>query len=152
MNEKKFVFAIILAISITVIISAFAVANSLSENNEMALDYTVEENASKAKLLYDELEMKNEFLSIAKTLSDNVYSMLLDGTVVDDAGLNKKISSYNSILATDNWNTFGLEYPENWLGKWYLNKQGIVKFKFASKEIEPGWINDSDVVDYIEVN
>ena len=36
MNEKKFVFAIILAISITVIISVFAVANSLSENNEMA--------------------------------------------------------------------------------------------------------------------
>lgn len=152
MNEKKFVFAIILAISITVIISVSVVITSLNKNSKVALDLAVEENAAKAKLTYDNQEMKEEFLDIAKTLSDSIYSKLLDGTITDEASLREKINTYNNILATNNWDTFGLKYSEKWIGTWYLNEQGFVKFKFAAKSIEPSWINAQDVVDYIVAN
>ena len=37
-----------------------------------------------------------------------------------------------------------MEVPTSWNGKWSVNEKGNVKFKFASKDIEPSWVNDEE--------
>jgi len=157
MKEKIFVSVIITAISLTVVISLIVGISVYNKNKIFVLDasskdYLEEENALKAKSQYDTKEMKQQFLTKAQELSNVIYSKLLDGTVIDDKGLQDFIKNYNRVLATEYWESLGVTYSNQWIGIWYLDNNGFVKFKFATKEIEPSWIQDEDVKDFIVAN
>lgn len=157
MKDKIFVSAVIGIIVLTVAISVIVGVNVYSKNKVYVLDatskdYLEEENALKAKSIYDTKEMKEEFLTITEKLSNTVYSKLLDGTVTDDTSLKSFIANYNKILSTEHWESIGVDYPSEWIGTWYLDNNGFVKFKFATKTIEPEWVQDEEVQDYIVVN
>ena len=157
MKEKIFVSAIISIIVLTVIISITVGVTVYNKDKMYVLDaastdYLEEENALKAKSQYDTKEMKQQFLTKAQELSNVIYAKMLDGTVIDDKGLQDFIQNYNRVLATEYWESIGVTYSNKWIGTWYLDNKGFVKFKFATKEIEPSWIQDEDVKDYIVVN
>lgn len=157
MKDKIFVSVIIGIIVLTIIISVTVGISVYSKNKEFVLDassddYMEEENALKAKSIYDTKEMKEKFLTIAEKLSNAVYSKLLDGTVTDDSTLKSFVNRYNRVLATEDWESINVDYPSEWIGTWYLDNNGFVKFKFATKIIEPTWVQDEDVKDYIVAN
>jgi len=157
MKDKIFVSVIIAAITLTVIISLIVGVSVYNKNKVYVLDassddYMEEENALKAKSIYDTKEMKEEFLTISQKLSNTVYSKLLDGTVTDESTLKSFVNRYNRILVTEDWESIGVDYPSEWIGTWYLDNNGFVKFKFAAKIIEPTWVQDQDVKDYIVAN
>jgi len=157
MKDKIFVSVIIAAITLTVIISLIVGVSVYNKNKVYVLDassddYMEEENALKAKSIYDTKEMKEEFLTISQKLSNTVYSKLLDGTVTDESTLKSFVNRYNRILVTEDWESIGVDYPSEWIGTWYLDNNGFVKFKFAAKIIEPTWVQDEDVKDYIVAN
>lgn len=157
MKDRIFVSVVIGLIALTVAISVVVGVTVYNRNKLFVLDassdeYLEEENALKAKNMYDAKDMKEEFITTAKELSNVVYSKILDGSITDEQSLKKFIEQYNKVLDTDNWENLGLEYPSKWIGKWYLDNNGFVKFKFATNTIEPEWVNDTDVQDYIVVN
>lgn len=154
MNEKKFVFGIIGIISIAIIIALICVIYGINQEERFVLNANEykEENALKAKEQYESEDAKQKFIQQAEQISASIYSKMLDGSIIDETGLSTSIAAYNTILLSNNWDRLGLDYPVQWIGTWFLNEQGFLKFKFKSESIEPNWVNDEDVSDYIELN
>lgn len=155
MNEKRFVLIISAVIALTVIISVIVGINVHNAHKSLELNVDTEyseENALKARNLYNTEDMKNEFLDVAESISSSVSQKLLDGTVIDSASLNKSIQNINEVLSSTNWDTLSLVRPTKWIGTWYLDASGFVKFKFSSKTLEPDWAGDESVSKYIVLN
>lgn len=154
MNEKKFALGIVGIIIISAVISVIVGVSSYNNNKDCVLDansndYIDEEYALKAKEIYDTEQMKQEFIDTATSISSAISSKLLDGSVLNDKELKDAVYKYNKILSSSNWEELGVEKPKDWIGKWQLDENGFLKFKFSSENLQPDWITDSEVQDYI---
>lgn len=101
---------------------------------------------------YNSLEYREMFLNDAKYIEIKLSNLILDGSVTNQTTLDKKVKSINKILKGKSWDKLNMEYIDRWDGNWYLNNDGMVKFKFSSGNIEPKWIKDSDISVYIVKN
>lgn len=155
MNEKRFILVIFSAIALTLIISIIVCINAFSKNVIYTLnvdnEYS-EESALKAKQLYDTSEMKDEFVQTFEEISAVLSSKLLDGTITDEQALRGSIKNINKTLSSNDWSALNLNRPVKWIGTWYLNDNGFLKFKFSSKAFEPSWVNQERVSEYIVLN
>lgn len=154
MNEKRFILIIFSAIAVTVIISTFVCINVFS-NNKYSLEdnenYS-EENALMVKQLYDTSDMEEEFVKTYEEISSVLSSKLLDGSITDEQSLLGEIKYINAVLLSNDWNSLNVVKPVKWLGTWYLDSNGFLKFRFSNKSIEPSWINNKSVSEYIVLN
>lgn len=155
MNEKRFVLLISAVIALTVVISITIGINVHNAHKSLELNVDTEyseENALKVRDMYNTEDMKNEFMDVAESISASISAKLLDGTVTDSTSLNKSIQNINMVLSSANWDTLNLVRPTKWIGTWYLDASGFVKFKFSSKTLEPDWVSDESVSKYIVLN
>lgn len=155
MNEKRFVLLIGTVIALTVVISVIVGINVHNAHKSLELNVDAEyseENALKARNMYNTEDMKNEFMDVAESISASVSAKLLDGTVTDVSSLEQSIQNINAVLSSANWDTLKLVRPTKWIGTWYLDASGFVKFKFSSKTLEPDWVSDESVSEYIVLN
>ena len=152
MNEKRFILVIFSAIALTLIISIIDCINAFSKNATYTLnvdnEYS-EESALKAQQSYDTSEMKDEFVQTFEEISAVLSSKLLDGTITDEQALRESIKNINKTLSSNDWSALNLNRPVKWIGTWYLNDNGFLKFKFSSKAFEPSWVNQECVSEYI---
>lgn len=155
MNEKRFILIIFGAIALTIIISVIVGINVHNSNKSLELNVDTEyseENALKAKEMYNTENMKDEFLNVVRDISQAVSAKLLDGRVTDDASLEASIKNINSVLASNSWDTLNVVRPTKWIGTWYLDSMGFLKFRFSNKTLEPDWVHDESVSEYIVLN
>lgn len=157
MNEKKIIFLVIGVIGLVLIVCSSIVINTYNRNkpfvpNMSKINKIIEQDAYAAKSYYDTEEMKEEFITLLNKTLNAVSDKLLDGTVIDPTSLAQAVTKYNKILASNNWKELNLEFPTKWLGTWWLNDAGILKFKFASKDIEPNWVECNEVKEYVILN
>ncbi len=155
MNDKRFILIIFGAIALTVIISVIVGINVYSSNKSLELNVDEsysEENALKAKDMYSTEKMRQEFLSTAQSISESVTTKLLDGSVTDNASLEASIKNINSVLASNSWDILNIVRPTKWIGTWYLDSMGFLKFRFLNKTFEPDWVHDESVSEYIVLN
>lgn len=101
---------------------------------------------------YNSSEYREMFLNDAKYIEITLSNLILDGSVTNQTTLDKKVKSINKILKGKSWDKLNMEYIDRWDGNWYLDNNGMVKFKFSSRNIEPKWIKDSNVNVYIVKN
>lgn len=101
---------------------------------------------------YNSLEYKEMFLNDAKYIEIKLSNLILDGSVTNQATLDKKVNTINKILKGKSWDNLDMKYIGRWDGNWYLDNNGMVKFKFSSGNIEPKWIQNSDISVYIVKN
>lgn len=155
MNEKRFILIIFGAIALTIIISVIVGINVHNSNKSLELNVDTEyseENALKAKEMYNTENMKDEFLNVVRDISQAVSAKLLDGRVTDDASLEASIKNINSVLASGSWDTLNIVRPTKWIGTWNLDSKGFLKFRFLNKTFEPDWVHDESVSEYIVLN
>lgn len=136
-KKQKLVLMLLL---IPIIISAIIILSNI--NKKIYID----------EKLYTTSQLKEMFLQDAKKIELKVSNLLLDGSVTDQNSLDKKVEKINNWLKKDNWKKLDLVNIDRWNGIWFLDKNGMIKFKFASKEIEPNWIKDNEVAVYIVEN
>lgn len=155
MNEKRFVLIICGVIVLTLIISITIGISVHNSHKSIELDVDArysEEEALKVKDMYNTEDMKREFLDVAENISSSVAAKLLDGSVTDTDSLAINIQNINMILSSSDWGALNLLRPTKWIGTWYLDGAGFLKFRFSSKTFEPDWVNDESVFEYIVLN
>lgn len=155
MNEKRFILIIFGAIALTIIISVIVGVNVSKAHKGLELNVDTEyseENALRAKEIYNTEDMKDEFLNAVQEISQVVSARLLDGRVTDNASLEASIKNINSVLASNSWETLNTVRPTKWIGTWYLDSMGFLKFRFLNKTLEPDWVHDESVSEYVVLN
>ena len=45
-----------------------------------------------------------------------------------------------------------MDNPTYWNGTWSVDNKGKLKFKFSNKKIEPDWISDATVSNFVIAN
>ena len=135
MLENKLYIALgIIVLFILILIIGLGVSN----NKEPV--HNVEENT------------KASFIELKKSIELKVANLMLDGTVVDDESMEEKIEDINSLLEKEKWDKLDITCNVEFAGTWKLDENGMLKFKFDSKGVEPSWIGDTDVSEYIIEN
>ena len=125
LDRKKF---LIFVFSIVVIISVIIIVVSLNKKIEINDSTDISKlNATKycteIKSEYNKDENKNKF--------------------IDDCNkIQEKIAMY--IIEMDN--------TTYWNGTWSVDNKGKLKFKFSNKKIEPDWISDVTVSNFVITN
>lgn len=140
-NIKKYYI-----IAIVVILLLVSVVYIVQNNkNEKAISL----NEDKIDMLKQEYESKKEqFTNMATLLENKISETMLDGTVVDDNSLEKKIESINKILKKENYSKFSVYENNPFRGEFYLNKNGKLRYKFYEDLLKPAWTKDEDVAHY----
>ena len=135
MMENKLYIAIgIIILFVLILVISFNVSNEEQE---------VQQNIEQSKAIF--VEMKN-------TIELKVANLMLDGSVTDNNSMEEKIEDINNLLENERWDKLGIIYNEEIKGNWSLDESGMVKFKFESKDVEPSWIVDTDIKEYIIKN
>lgn len=97
--------------------------------------------------------MKNLFLSDYTVLQNNIGIYIMNNSTMDSNSFSSLIANINKELKKDTWNLGEIQNkPTSWNGKWFVTEEGILKFSFSNKDIEPSWAKDSDVLEKIDLN
>lgn len=150
-NKPIYIFAAILIAIVTIAISV--VVSVYNKNKPIVPDKYIEvtssNDMSKIKIAYEADGKKQEFLDLCSKIELAVANRLLDGTVTNEQELALAISKINDVLKTDDWSYLGLEASTYWMGNWWLDSKGAVKFTFKENNMKPDWAQDEDAKVYI---
>lgn len=95
---------------------------------------------------------KESFIQLKENIELKVANLMLDGTVIDDESMEEKIEDINNLLEKEKWDKLEITCNVEFAGTWRLDKNGMLKFKFDSKGIEPSWVEDTEIKEYIIKN
>lgn len=150
-NKPIYIFAAILiaivTIAISVVVSVYSKNRPIVPNKYIKV--TSLEDMVKIKTAYEEPGKKQEFLALCSKIELAVANRFLDGTVTNEQELALAISKINDVLKTDDWSYLGIESSTYWMGNWWLDSKGAVKFTFKENNIKPDWAQDEDSKVYI---
>lgn len=145
------ILAIILIIAASVVVRAYnrdkGVIPDVSESSSLTT-----RDISKIQEKYDTEDRKKEFKELAEKIHLAVANKLLDGSVTTDDTLSVEIAKINIMFTTSDWEYIKVDYPKFWVGLWHLDKTGKLSFKFKYKDLEPSWITDETVSQFITQN
>ncbi len=158
-NNKNYTINIQrLAISLLVIIAlVIVIVKLVSPAKEIKTGTKIDDlNAKKyADLIlleYEKNGQKEMFLSDYEKVQTKIGVYILNNSTLDDNSFSKISKDLNKELSKDKWGLIDIERPTNWNGKWSINEQGILKFKFNNKDIEPSWKNDTELQNKLIIN
>ena len=63
----------------------------------------------------------------------------MDNMTTDENSFDELYEKINKDLEAGNYTEIESEKLTNWNGSWSIDENGVLKFKFASKDIEPSW-------------
>lgn len=154
-NLKKFVtFMIISIIIIFIIVFAILLFNKkekINENTNIS-QLNVKKYTSEIKEVYELDGKKEKFIEDYYYVQNGVGMYILNNSTLDDGSFESLVEKLNKILDKKDWSEIEMEIPTDWNGKWSINEKGNVKFKFASKDIEPSWLEDENIKSLVELN
>lgn len=151
-NMKKVLTVIIILILIVILILV-NLKKDVNENTNM-LKLNLNKYSTKIKKEYEKnnenLEKVNKFITTQNSLQADIYNYFYSQDDLEDE--NKKQSIINEKLKENN--LYGISNVDitYWRGTWFCDEYGNLKFKFASKKIEPSWIQNKRLEGYIEKN
>lgn len=151
-NLPRFVISICCIILVLVI-----VFNIFSGNKEITANTNIDElNAKKySKQILTEYEkagQKDKFLEDYEKVQTAVGMYILSNSTLEDDSFDKISKDLNKDLLKNDWKIVNEGRPSTWNGKWSINEQGVLKFKFDNKEIEPSWKNDNELSNKLILN
>lgn len=146
-DRRKFFtrITIILSIVLAIILCICAIVNK----DDKSIGNT-ENDYNNVLWMETEEFSKEYFMDVYNKISNAVSQRLLDGTVYNNETLHMAVDKYNNILASKDWSEFGIDTYLNSNGIWYLNSDGILKFKLNSNVTYPAWAADEEVLGKIQ--
>ena len=153
-NKKKFVIAI--AVIAVVLILIFAIkgrgSNIVIDGNTNVLELNANKHAEQIKGYYETDDMKNQFVNEYNSLQNQVW-LYIYNNINDTNTMEKLVAEVNKVLESEDWSLLKVDRNTKWNGLFYMNKDNnTLIFKFANKDIEPTWINDTDISYMFEKN
>ena len=134
LDRKKF---LIFVFSIVVIISVIIIVVSLNKKIEINDSTDISKlNATK----------------YCTEIQEKIGMYIINNSTLDDTSFENLISKLNENLADNNFSIIGMDNPTYWNGTWSVDNKGKLKFKFSNKKIEPDWISDATVSNFVITN
>ena len=150
--SKNMLKILILVFCVALLVFFININKKISDNDNIS-KLNAKSYAVQIKNLYDsnQSERISKFLEDVASIQQDVYNYFYSSKNIDKTNeelqkeVNEKFESGNFSDISDAKLIF-------WNGTWKCDEYGNVVFKFANKDIEPAWIDDSRVSDYIEKN
>lgn len=150
--SKNILKILILVFCVALLVFFININKKISDNDNIS-KLNAKSYAVQIKNLYDsnQSERISKFLEDVAAIQQDVYNYFYSSKNIDKTNeelqkeVNEKFESGNFSDISDAKLIF-------WNGTWKCDEYGNVVFKFANKDIEPAWIDDSRVSDYIEKN
>lgn len=154
LDRKKF---LIFVFSIVVIISVIIIVVSLNKKIEINDSTDISKlNATKycteIKSEYNKDENKNKFIDDCNKIQEKIGMYIINNSTLDDTSFENLISKLNENLSDNNFSIIGMDNSTYWNGTWSVDNKGKLKFKFSNKKIEPDWISDATVSNFVITN
>lgn len=154
LDRKKF---LIFVFSIVVIISVIIIVVSLNKKIEINYSTDISKlNATKycteIKSEYNKDENKNKFIDDCNKIQEKIGMYIINNSTLDDTSFENLISKLNENLADNNFSIIEMDNQTYWNGTWSVDNKGKLKFKFSNKKIEPDWISDVTVSNFVITN
>lgn len=151
-DKKRFITSMLI-ISFFILIVIILCVNIGADSDSNLSKINPKKNSSQLQKKYDTVEMKNLFLSDYTVLQNNIGIYIMNNSTMDSNSFSILIANINKELKKDTWNLGEIQNkPTSWNGKWFVTEEGILKFSFSNKDIEPSWAKDSDVLEKIDLN
>lgn len=150
-NKNKLVIAIILVVLVVIAVIILTKKTDLSKID----DYSkLDANKYSKELLeeYDNEEGKKKFIEDYDYIQGEVGMYIMENFTEEEGSFMSIVNELNEELKKDNWEKIDYEKPKFWNGTYSVDDNGIVKFKFSNKNIEPSWKNDDDLYEKIIFN
>jgi len=113
-------------------------------------------NASKYKneivKLYNRDDQLDKFLIEMSRVQTLVGTYLITNSTLSEDSFSELVKTLNNEINNDKWVKLDSEKSNYYNGKYTIDNNGNVKFKFETKEIEPSWINSENISRYITLN
>ena len=154
LDRKKF---LIFVFSIVVIISVIIIVVSLNKKIEINDSTDISKlNATKycteIKSEYNKDENKNKFIDDCNKIQEKIGMYIINNSTLDDTSFENLISKLNENLADNNFSIIEMDNTTYWNGTWSVDNKCKLKFKFSNKKIEPDWISDVTVSNFVITN
>ena len=153
-NKKKFIIAIaVIAVVLIVVFSTRGNGKDIViDNNTNVLELNASKHAEQIKGYYENADMKNQFVNEYNTLQNQIW-LYIYNNINDTNTMEKLVAEVNKVLESEDWSLLKVDRYTKWNGSFYMNKDNnTLIFKFANKDIEPTWINDTDISYMFEKN
>lgn len=151
-DKKRFITSMLI-ISFVILIVIILCVNIRADSDSNLSKINPKKNSSQLQKKYDTVEMKKLFLSDYTVLQNNIGIYMMNNSTMDSNSFSSLIANINKELKKDTWNLGEIQNkPTSWNGKWFVTEEGILKFSFSNKDIEPSWVKDSDVLEKIDLN
>lgn len=151
-NYKKLgLFVILVLLVFLLVYVIFFSKEKINDNTDISnLDASKYQNELKTR--YEGTDSKERFLKEYDVLQTSVATYLMDNMTTDENSFDELYEKINKDLEAGNYTEIESEKLTNWNGSWSIDENGVLKFKFASKDIEPSWVNDEEVKSKIILN
>ena len=151
-DKKRFITSMLI-ISFVILIVIILCVNIRADSDSNLSKINPKKNSSQLQKKYDTVEMKKLFLSDYTVLQNIIGIYIMNNSTMDSNSFSSLIANINKELKKDTWNLGEIQNkPTSWNGKWFVTEEGILKFSFSNKDIEPSWVKDSDVLEKIDLN
>lgn len=151
---KKNILKVTPVLLILVIVLIYANSNKKLEINENSDISNL--NASKYKNeiveLYNRNDQLDKFLTEMSRVQTLVGTYVITNSTLNENSFSELVKTLNNEINNDKWVKLDSEKSNYYNGKYTIDDNGNVKFKFETKEIEPSWINSENISRYITLN
>lgn len=154
-DKKKFIIALSAIIVLLLVLVLIIVSLNSKEDISRVENYSNLNTNKYSKELFEEYnkkESKERFLSDHDLVQGAVGLYIMNNSTLDNNSFESIIENLKEILQKEEWSKLDIEEPKYWNGVWSVTDDGMVKFKFNHKDIEPNWINDEELTNKINYN
>lgn len=152
-NLSRFIlFIIVIIVIIFVILNLVGVFNPKIDSTTDLSKVNANKYSEQILIQYEKDGMKENFLEYYNKLQTAIGMYILSNSTLDSNSFSNISNTLNDDLKKEEYSTLGVEKSTVWNGYFSIDSNGIVKFKFKNKEIEPSWIIDSDLQSKIILN
>lgn len=152
-NKKKFFVSLIFffVILLLIILLILNCKEDLSEIEDYS-SLNAQKYAGELLEEYSKDENRDKFLEDYDFVQGAVGMYIMNNSTNLEDSFSNIIKELKAELSKNEWNELDYDRPIFWNGEYTVDNNGIVKFKFSNKSIEPTWIHDEELNDKIIFN
>lgn len=153
-KRKKLIFTLSTLLLVLVIILAYNNSNKKIEIDELTDISSLNADKYQSEIL--NLYNRDGQLELFEQEMDRIQSLVgtyvISNSTLKANSFNDLITKLNNEINDNTWVELSSQKSKYYLGKYSIDENGYVKFKFSTKKIEPKWINDKEIEKYIILN
>ncbi len=153
-NPIRFAIVVLVFIAIAILVIVLIRANTrinITEVNDIS-KLNAKKYANEILIEYQKDDTKQKFIDDYDLIQGAIGLYIMNNSTNSPDSFSNIINDLKSILNEDDWSKLEIDKPNFWNGSFSVDENGILKFTFSLKEIEPSWVNDEDIVSRVILN